>query len=255
MVSPHHYSIASKLIPSFVLSDALCLSANSASIDNNMKDIVISHLETKDVNDVTILLSESFDGLATSWFDRQVKRISRWNMGLQIQERLDAMRNEAIAKRHVAFVAREMSNDGVVGFIELGLVNLSPEILPIVNKVIDEASRSSNGTCNLQQKFVIVPLLGNVAVKISNRRKGIGKALMKLVMEKIESWPLESYPLILCAVRSGNKHAIALYEKFGFFELCRVNENERYSLFSPRRSPNEETIYFAYLRRAGMHTP
>ena len=53
----------------------------------------------------------------------------------------------------------------------------------------------------------------NIAVKESERRKGIGKSLLKALIDKAKSL---DYERALLEVRTSNTGAIKLYESFGF---------------------------------------
>jgi ribosomal-protein-alanine N-acetyltransferase len=58
--------------------------------------------------------------------------------------------------------------------------------------------------------------IGNLAVKRSHQRKGIGSLLLKYVLEQFEDWTI-----IFLEVRLSNIAAQKLYKKFGFRNLYR----------------------------------
>lgn len=82
----------------------------------------------------------------------------------------------------------------------------------------------------------------NVAVNKTSRRKGIGREMLKFLLEKAEDTGIEKIAL---EVRISNRAAIGLYEKFGF-ERKGIRRNFY-------QKPKEDGVIMIRSREAASH--
>ncbi len=197
------------------------------------------NLKADDIKEVAELCADCFEGpFGLLAFLRRGSAIK--NFRAQIDSRYKSMVLEGMAHTMIVCTDTEASGE-IVGFLECGMLPPPPvkdaaaddmalkvqasegEIQNIqenVKRAIAEAAEELNAAeseptwvPSTPEEELEVPYLGNVAVKESARRQGLGKSLVKLGM-KIAQKEQSDELFVIVDVRNGP--ALNMYDNLGF---------------------------------------
>jgi ribosomal protein S18 acetylase RimI-like enzyme len=110
------------------------------------------------------------------------------------------------------FVIRDEASNKVVGCV-------GAEVQQFVGA--RPARRVEGGDGRTYANATDRPVVANLAVASSARRKGLAKALMRAIEEEAKAWGFEETVLI---VEANNKQALSLYKKMGYRAIGSENE-------------------------------
>ena len=152
------------------------------------------------------MLSEAFD-CKTSL---PVKAFSRFMYADQLRDRLIRLVEQKVKPSHTMLVAfddkRLGGDDNVLGFAEMGMLQLPKERVPL-STADDDILTFDFWQEKLGEKRAI-PTIGNLVVASTVRRCGIASRLMAAVEEEARRGGEQS---LLIAVDPSNRGAVALY--------------------------------------------
>ena len=170
------------------------------------------NLREGDIHEVAELCADCFEG------PFGVMALSRGNAVKNFRDQIES-RFESLALKgmvHTMIVCSDTETNGeIVGFLECGMLPPPPvQGVAIDNKTLKV--QDSEGEKQDEEDDVrnaVAPYLGNVAVKESARRQGLGQSLVKLGIKIAQK---EQSDVLYVIVDVKNIPALIMYEKFGF---------------------------------------
>ncbi len=224
-----------------LMAIAYCTAFSASSGGGRRTRFNYRNLKADDIKEVAELCADCFEGpFGLVQFLQRGSVIK--NFRNQIESRYRDLVLEGLT--HTMIVCADTEADGeIVGFLECGMLPPPPSDLVAVDNTlkVQASEEEMQGVQNEVRKAIVeaakeleetekaeveavwvpasgekvdeVPYLGNVAVKETARRQGLGQSLVKLGMKVAQK---EQNDALFVIVDVKNREALSMYDKLGF---------------------------------------
>ena len=226
----------------FLMGIAYCTAFSASSSSSRRARFNYRNLKADDIKEVAELCADCFDGpFGLVQFLQRGNAIK--NFRNQIESRYRDLVLEGLTHTMIVCADTEAAGE-IVGFLECGMLPPPPSDLVAVDntlkvqaseeeirdvqdevrraiaeaaKELEEAEKAEAEAvwvpASVGEKVEEVPYLGNVAVKETARRQGLGQSLVKLGMKIAQK---EHNDALFVIVDVKNRNALSMYDKLGF---------------------------------------